>query len=179
MILMQLEMPLEMVYSTYELAAKNNIPVILDAGPAMNIPLDRLKGIFVISPNEAETKSLTGIDPDSEENAIAAAKRLYEMATPQYVVLKLGVRGALVFDGINASIIPCFDNVQAIDSTAAGDTFSAALAVRLCKGDSIHDAVVYAHGAAGICVTRRGGQPAIPFAHEVEVFLKENEKCVN
>ena len=67
MVVMQLEMPLETVYQTYELAREKGIPVFLDAGPAMKIPLERLKGLFILSPNEAETEALTGICIDSNE----------------------------------------------------------------------------------------------------------------
>ena len=90
MVVMQLEMPLETVYQTYELAREKGIPVFLDAGPAMKIPLERLKGLFILSPNEAETEALTGICIDSNENALKAAKWLYDEVSPQYVILKMG-----------------------------------------------------------------------------------------
>ena len=171
MVLMQLEMPLETVYSTYELATARGIPVFLDAGPAMDIPLERLRGIFVISPNEVETKALTGIDPCSSKNAISAAKRLFERVHPKYVLLKLGARGALLFDGETPELIPCFSEVSAIDTTAAGDTFGAAFAVQYCLGANMRSAIRYAHAAAGLCVSRRGAQASIPGAAEVDVFL--------
>ena len=166
MVVMQLEMPLETVYRTYELAKEKNIPVFLDAGPAKSIPLERLRGLFILSPNEAETAAMTGIYPDTEEHAVQAAVWLYEQAQPQYVILKLGSRGALLYDGKKAELIPCFQ-VKAVDSTAAGDTFGAALAIRLCKGDEIHDAIRFAHAAAGICVSRLGAQVSIPREEEV------------
>lgn len=172
MVVMQLEMPIETVYRTYELAREKGIPVFLDAGPAMSISLDRLKGLFIISPNEAETEALTGIRIDTNENALKAAKWLYEKAEPQYVLLKLGERGALLYNGRESKFIECF-KVKAIDSTAAGDTFGAALAIRLCKGSKIEDAIIYAHAAAGICVSRLGAQTSIPTEEEVEAFLEE------
>ena len=98
MVVMQLEMPLETVYQTYELAREKGIPVFLDAGPAMKIPLERLKGLFILSPNEAETEALTGICIDSNENALKAAKWLYDEVSPQYVILKMGERGALLYN---------------------------------------------------------------------------------
>ena len=172
MVVMQLEMPLETVYRTYELAKEKNITVFLDAGPAKSIPLERLRGLFILSPNEAETAAMTGIYPDTEEHAVQAAVWLYEQAQPQYVILKLGSRGALLYDGKKAELIPCFQ-VKAVDSTAAGDTFGAALAIRLCKGDEIHDAIRFAHAAAGICVSRLGAQVSIPREEEVYEFLKK------
>ena len=173
MIVMQLEIPLETVYQTVELAREKNIPVFLDAGPAMHIPLDRLKGLYILSPNEAETEALTGINVDTAEGALKAAKWLYEQAEPRYVILKLGSRGALLYDGKSAQFIECF-KVDAVDSTAAGDTFGACLAVQLCKGRPIEEAIVTAHAAAGICVSRVGAQVSIPTEKEVEDFLAEH-----
>lgn len=172
MVVMQLEMPLETVYSVYEYATRKNIPVFLDAGPAKSIPLKRLKGIFIISPNEAETKALTGIDVDTTEQAIEAAKKLFKEVEPKYVILKMGSRGALLYDGISATMIPCFQ-VDAVDSTAAGDTFGAALAIQICKDTNMKDAIVFAHAAAGICVSRKGAQTSIPKAEEVTAFLQD------
>lgn len=172
MVIMQLEMPLETVYRTYELAKERKIPVFLDAGPAMSVSLKRLEGLFILSPNEAETEALTGINPDTEEKAVQAAKILYEEAKPEYVILKLGSRGAMVYDGNNMELIPCF-KVKAVDSTAAGDTFGAALAIRLCKGDDMRDAIRFAHAAAGICVSRMGAQVSIPREEEVVEFLSQ------
>lgn len=172
MVIMQLEMPLETVYRTFELAKERGIPVFLDAGPAMRIPLDRLRGLYILSPNEAETEALTGINPDTQEKAEKAAAWLYMKAEPEYVILKLGARGAMLYDGKKAEIIPCF-KVKAVDSTAAGDTFGAALAIRICKGDSMSSAIRFAHAAAGICVSRMGAQVSIPKEEEVIAFLKK------
>lgn len=172
MLVMQLEIPLPTVYATVELARERGIPVFLDAGPAMHIPLDGLKGLYILSPNEAETEALTGISVETNEGALKAAKWLYETASPKYVILKLGARGALLYDGAQAKFIECF-KVDAVDSTAAGDTFGACLAIQLCKGKAMEDAIVIAHAAAGICVSRQGAQVSIPTDGEVQQFLKE------
>lgn len=174
MVLMQLEMPLETVYRTYELARDKNIPVFLDAGPAMDIPLQRLQGIFILSPNEAETKALTGIDPATDDTACKAAQLLYQKASPQYVLLKLGERGALLYDGTTATLVPCF-HVNAIDSTAAGDTFGAAFAAEYCRSKNMLGSIRYAHAAAGLCVSRKGAQASIPTRDEVNAFLQTNQ----
>lgn len=172
MVVMQLEMPLETVYRTYELAKERNIPVFLDAGPAMKISLERLRGIFVISPNEAEAFALSGIDVSTEENAEKAAKKIYEEAKPQYVILKLGSKGALVYDGKEAKLIPGF-KVEAVDTTGAGDTFNAAFLTSYCKGKSMEGAITFAHGAAGLSVTKQGGMDSIPNLEETKSFLEE------
>ncbi|RHR20468.1 ribokinase [Clostridium sp. AF19-22AC] len=169
MVVLQLEMPLETVYQTYEIAKAQGIPVFLDAGPAMSIPLKRFSGIFAISPNEAETEALTGIAPDSEKHIQEAAEWLYQAVAPEYVILKLGRRGALLYDGSHMSLIEAYP-VEAVDSTAAGDTFGAAFAVQYCQGAKMDDAVRFANAAAAVCVTRKGGYPSIPCRDEAEEF---------
>ena len=172
MVAMQLEMPLETVYQTYELAKERGIPVFLDAGPAMSIPLERLKGIFAISPNEAETEAMTGIAPDTQQHMEEAAKWLYREVQPQYVILKLGGRGALLYDGKEMKLVEGY-KVNVIDTTAAGDTFGAAFAVQYCKGADVESAIRFAHAAAAICVTRKGGHPSIPSEEEARGFYEE------
>ena len=172
MILMQLEMPLETVYRTYELACACGIPVFLDAGPAMKISLEPLRGIFVISPNEAETFALTGIDPSTEEEAEKAIRKLYREIEPQYAILKLGERGAMLFDGKAVEMIPCF-TVEAVDTTGAGDAFNAAFAVSYCSGNGIKESIKFAHGAAGLSVMKEGGADSVPALEEVQQFLED------
>jgi len=174
MVILQLEIPLETVYRTYELSKKNGVPVFLDAGPAMSIDLEPFKGLHIISPNEAETVAMSGIEPQTEADARDAAELLFERAGPRYVILKLGGRGAYFFDGADGRLIPAFV-VNAIDSTAAGDTFNAALVTRLCRGDSIEHAITVAHAAAAICVSRKGALPSIPAEAEVDAFLRHEQ----
>lgn len=172
MIVMQLEMPRDLIYHICALGKQTGIPVFLDAGPAMQIPLEKLEGTFIISPNEAETQALTGIEPDTEDNVRKAARKIYDEAHPQYVLLKLGKRGAFLYGKDRQKRIPGF-KVDAIDTTAAGDTFGAAFCVQYCKGRALEEAIRYAHAAAAICVTRKGGQPSIPTAEETEAFYRK------
>lgn len=172
MIMMQLEMPLETVYRTYEIAAKRGIPVILDAGPAKSIPLERLRGIFMVSPNEAETEALTGITVTDEKTAFLAAQSIWQETQAQYVLLKLGGMGSYLYDGREGRIYPAC-KVDFIDTTGAGDTFTAALMIRLCDGEKMENAIRYATVAAGICVSRKGGISSVPEKEEVELQMKK------
>lgn len=174
MIVMQLEMPESVILKICEIGRKVKIPVFLDAGPAQAFPLELLNGAFIISPNEAETKALTGIDPLNEESMEAAAEKIYRTAHPAYVLLKLGSRGAYLYSERKQELIPGY-SVEAVDTTAAGDTFGAAFCVRYCQGTPMEEAIRYAHAAAAICVTRKGGQPSIPNRQETEVFWKEHK----
>ncbi len=175
MLVMQLEMPLETVYKTYELARKKGIRVFLDAGPAMQMRLEPLKGIYILSPNEVETKALTGIEIDTFEKATEAALFLYRMVEPTFVILKMGKRGVLCYDGSKVRRVPAFD-IPVIDTTAAGDTFGGALAVQLARGVDIETALQYASVAAALCVSRKGSQDSIPSEAEVIDCIRQFER---
>ena len=117
----------------------------------------------------------TGISVETNEGALEAAKWLYENASPEYVILKLGSRGALLYDGKEAKFIPCF-KVNAIDSTAAGDTFTAALAHFYLQGIDIQNATHLAHCAAAISVSRVGAYTSIPTKAEVLAFAEAHPR---
>lgn len=172
LIIMQIEMPIETVYGTYELAQRKQIPVILDPGPAQTIDLNPLHGIYLISPNEDETYALTGIHPDTPEYALQAAEIIDRKCAPQAIVLKLGGRGAYLYQNGKGELLPSF-KVDAVDSTGAGDTFTAAMGLSLCEGMEIREAIRFANAAGAICVSRKGGQPSIPSMEEVRDWLKK------
>ena len=167
MVLMQLEMPLETVYGTYSAARKHSIPVVLDAGPAKHIPLERLEGIFMISPNEAEAYALTGIDVADESGVRKAAEYLYEHTSCTYAVMKLGPRGAYLFDGQDGEMFPAVDK-PCVDTTGAGDTFTTAMMIKLCEGGSISEAIQYGNAAAALCISKKGGLVSIPSRKETD-----------
>ena len=175
MLLMQLEMPLETVYGAYKLAQERNIPVVLDAGPPQHLDMSRLNGIFMISPNEAETEGLTGIPVPDDESALRAARRLQSQTNARYVLLKLGGRGAFLLDGDRSASFPAF-KIDCVDTTAAGDTFTTALAKQLCLGYSIEDSIRYANAAGALCVSRKGGLISVPDAEEVDKFLEQHRE---
>ena len=174
-VMMGLEVPVPVVYAVYKEAAKHNIPAVLDAGPAQEISLSELNGIEIISPNESETKAMTGIDPTDDESAFKAAELLYKGAQAKHVVLKLGKRGALIYSSEIKEIVPTYSNIKPVDTTAAGDSFTAAMTVHYLNGGDIKEAVQYANAVGSICVSRKGAQPSLPYKDEVERFIDENK----
>ena len=175
-IIMQLEIPLDMVYYAFDKAKAASIPVILDTGPAKDISLEKLKGIHVISPNESEARTLTGIKVDDWESGLRAAKKLADASDATYVVIKMGKRGALLYEKGNDThdIFPAY-RVNAVDSTAAGDSFTAAMAIKMLEYGDIRRAIAYANAVGALCVSRMGAQPSLPKAEEVEQFLTSRD----
>lgn len=171
-VLVGLEVPLEAVQTTCREGAARGIPVILDAGPAMKLDLAPLQGLTVLSPNETEAEAITGIAVDSEEAALEAARWMDERCHPTYVVIKMGARGSFVYGQGVAQMVPSFP-CKAVDSTAAGDCYTAVLALEYVAGGDMLAAARYASAAAAISVTRPGAQPSLPKRDEVDAWLAE------
>jgi ribokinase len=89
---------------------------------------------------------------------------------PKTVVIKLGDQGCLAHDGLTARHVPSFP-VEVKDTTAAGDTFNAGLAVALAEGAALEHALRFASASAAISVTRLGAQASAPTRGEVDAFL--------
>jgi ribokinase len=181
MVLLQLEVPLETTIAAIKLARDCGTRVILDPAPAPPpvatlrdkhaAAIRELLQVEVACPNEAEAAALVGVGIETVADAERAAAILRTLG-PKYAIVTLGARGA-VFCGpdTNAALIPSFD-VRAVDATAAGDAFAAALAIRLSQRCPIADAVRFACAAGALAASRPGAQPAMPAAHEVDALLQ-------
>ncbi len=171
-VFMQFEIPFEAVATAADFAYKQNIPLFIDAGPVSDaVELSRLRKVEILSPNESECEALTGIYPDSLENCLKACIRLASTVETKYVVLKLGRRGAFVYDGKYYHLVQGH-KVNAVDTTAAGDVFSAALTYAYLQKGDILEATRFANLAAALSVTREGAFPSIPTLAEVKEFSK-------
>jgi ribokinase len=168
-VLLQLELPLDSMGRVIELALAAGKRVVLDAGPACRKPLPAFYRVTVLSPNEAEAEALTGMTIRDRDGALRAAHLLLSKG-PGAVVLKLGARGALLADRERTLFVPPHA-VRAVDTTAAGDAFSAAMAVCLAEGQGLEEAVRTANAAGALAVTRAGAQPSMPTRAELEAFL--------
>ena len=169
---MQFEIPFEAVEIAANYAFEQNIPLFVDAGPVSEaVELEKLRKVEILSPNETECEALTGIYPDSIENCLKACIRLCSMVEIKYVVLKLGRRGAFVYDGKYYHIVQSY-RVDALDTTAAGDIFTAALTYAYLKKSDILEATRFANLAAALSVTREGAYSSIPTLAEVKEFSK-------
>ncbi len=164
-LLMQLEVPMDTVEYAAKLAHEKGIKVVLNPAPAAFLSNELLKCLYAVIPNKTEAEMLSGIKVSDLETAKQAADIIAAKGVDK-VVITLGSKGALIKDGDVYSFIPA-DKVEAVDTTAAGDTFCGAFCVGISEGLSIEDAVRMATKAAGITVTREGAQAAIPYKNEV------------
>lgn len=171
-ILTSLEIPMETVRHLSGVARRHGIPLILNPAPAPKEPLppDILAAATIVTPNETEISTLSGVPVHDEGTAVQAASAFRALGARE-IVVTLGQKGALVSDGRpGTEMIPSF-SVPAIDTTGAGDIFNAALAVGLAERMDLRKAVRFAAAASAISVTRRGAMPSAPFRKEVEHFL--------
>lgn len=169
-LLLQLETPLASVVQAAKIAHAAGVRVVLNPAPAQSLPDELLACVDIITPDETEAEILTDIPVRDEASALAAAQALHRRGI-ETVLITLGAKGVLVSErGRDSKVVAGF-RVEAVDSTAAGDTFNGALVTALLEGKALWAAVELANAAAAISVTRLGAQTAIPTRAEVEAFL--------
>jgi ribokinase len=170
-LLTQLETPIEGIEYAAKIAKAAKTNVVLNPAPARELPDSLLGCVDVITPNETEAEVLTGITVNDDESAQEAANALHRKGI-EIVMITLGSKGVWLSQNGRGERIPGF-KVEATDTTAAGDTFNGALVTGLIEGKSIEEAIVFAHAAAAISVTRFGAQTSIPTLDEVQQFLEQ------
>jgi ribokinase len=174
---MQMEIGQDALLAAADYAHRHEIPIFLDAGPARaDFPLESLPPVTVFSPNETETEIYTGRRLTGTDSMLAASMDLLRRVRAEYIVLKLGDRGAFVCNGRHFKFISAFP-IRAVDTTAAGDAFTAALTIRyLENGGDINDAVRYGCAAGAITASRAGAAYAVPQSvAEMAEFLAGQE----
>ena len=161
-VLFQLESPLDTVAAALKLARAEGVRTMLDPAPAAPLAGELLANVDILTPNETEASVLLGRPPARRvEGRRGAAGSRAARARSQTVVLKLGDQGCFYCDGETEIFSPAFP-VTARDTTAAGDTFNAALAVALAEDRPMAEALRFANASAAISVTRMGAQASVP-----------------
>ncbi|QCR20786.1 ribokinase [Agrococcus sp. SGAir0287] len=168
-LLLQLEVEQEVVVAAAEAAHARGIRVVLDPAPAAPLPESIWRHVSLVKPNEHEAALLTGVEVTDAASAERAAQWFLERGV-EAAIVTLGKAGAVLVDGAGARTL-AGHVVDAVDSTAAGDTFSGFLAAALADGASLDDAARRAMAAAAISVTRVGATASIPSGAEVDAFL--------
>jgi ribokinase len=173
--LFQLETPLDTVAAALKVARSEGLTTILDPAPAQSLSDALLADVDILTPNEGEALAMLEKPPrrvdvrlDVHEARTIAA--LLRERGPRIVIVKLGEQGCFADDGKIAIHYPGHV-VKVVDTTAAGDTFNAALAVALSERQELPAAIRFANAAAALSVTRAGAQASAPSREEVETLL--------
>lgn len=170
-LLLQLEIPHEVVWSAAAYSGTVGASAILDPAPAAPLPPSVYGNLEWITPNETEAAALTGIDTSTEAGLTGAARELLTRGAAN-VVIKAGARGALYLGRGNTEpiLVPGYP-VEAVDTTAAGDSFNGGLAWALGRGAPPIEAVRTANAVAALSVTGLGAQTAMPDETALTQFL--------
>jgi ribokinase len=162
--------PREVVIAAARMANAAGTPVILDPGPPQELPLDIYPLVAMIKPNAFEAKFLTGVHVEDKDSARRAAGILLERGAGA-VAIQAGEQGNLLLWQGGESWNPLLP-VDVVDTTGAGDAFSAALAVSLAEGWSWEQAGPFANAAAALATTALGAQTALPAREQVLRLLR-------
>lgn len=165
LIVLQLEIPLETVLKSIEWAAQKRCKIVLNPAPVAPLPDSIYPHLFLLTPNELEASTLSGIEVNDPISAQKAGEIFFAKGCPN-TVITLGSKGAYLYSENYQGLIPT-TQVKAIDTTAAGDCFNGALAVALAEHNNLEKAVLFANKAASISVTRAGAQQSMPSRKEV------------
>jgi len=168
-LVMQYEIPEETIKYVIDLAEEKNIPVLWNVAPARAFDFSYIPKVNVLVLNEVEAGFLAEMPVENQADAEKAAEILIAKGVEK-VIITLGSQGAFVVTKDEKVNVQAY-KVDAIDSTAAGDTFCGSLAVALVEGKSLKESLQFANAAAAISVTRLGAQPSAPTRDEIEEFL--------
>ncbi|MCX6327307.1 MAG: ribokinase [Bacteroidia bacterium] len=165
-VLIQLEIPLEVVEFSLKLAKKYGVKTILNPAPAQPLSEEILSLVDIITPNESEMQILTGLNPENDGDVEKAAAKLLEKVN-ETVLVTLGSKGVYFISKSGENGFVPTIKVEAVDTTAAGDVFNGYLAAAIADGESYLEAISISNKAATISVTRKGAQPSIPKINEL------------
>lgn len=173
-VVLQLELPQPTVRAAIDLARRHSAKVILDPAPVPKRFCDELCDVDILSPNVGEAEALTGHRAVEERIDKLVATELISRGA-RSVVLKLGSRGSMVVmaDGHFYRGKPF--RVDVVDTTAAGDAFTGALAKGVAEGMPLREATRLANAAGALACTRLGAQQAMPEAYEVKMLMDDQK----
>ena len=164
----QMEIPPEVVLRAVEVAAERGTRSLVNLAPPREVPrglLDKLDPLVV---NEHEAAFLLGERVEGVEGALSAVQDLLSLG-PKSAVITVGASGAVFSDGEATNHVPA-PEVEAVDTTGAGDAFVGALAARLAGDATLEEAVAFAVRAGAAAVTKEGAQGALPTPETVEAL---------
>lgn len=173
LVVLQLELRLDVTKEIIRRAHAYGVKILLNPAPAAKLENEILGMADYVTPNETELSVLTGLPTGTDDEVIAAAKKLLSHGT-KTVVATLGSRGALIATNENVEIVSGY-KAKAVDTVAAGDSFNGALAVALTEGKTLREAVKFANAMGALTVTKKGAIPSLHTRKQVEEFLLQYE----
>ncbi|WP_025885896.1 ribokinase [Asaia prunellae] len=171
-LLLQLEIPMAITIAVAEEARRAGTLVVLDPAPAPGdgLPQALWQALDVVTPNETETRLLTGIYPETEKEAAQAALKLHQLGAT-HALVKMGARGVYYRSGTEEGFVPPY-TVKAIDTVAAGDCFNGGLTTALTLGKPFAEAVRYAAASGALATTRLGAAESAPDWQDVVTLVE-------
>jgi ribokinase len=176
-VVLQLEISVAAVEAAIEKAVLHNVPVILNPAPYREFPREFLKNVTYATPNETEASEMTGVEVVDEASAQEAADVLHELGV-SIVIITLGRKGVFLSEKVSSGrLISGFD-VEAVDTTGAGDAFNGGFAHAVSSGLSLEEAVQYGQALAALSVTKIGTAHSMPYNNEIKTFLSSYYKGI-
>lgn len=164
-VVIQLETPIDTIKYALEKSKELGKFTILNPAPAVKLGDDIIKNVDLLTPNETELEILSGVSINNEDDILKAAQVMLEKGVKKLIVT-LGSKGSLYIDKENKIFKKSY-KVDAIDTTAAGDSYTGAIAVSLSQGKNVEDAIDFASKVGALCVTKEGAQTSLPTIEEV------------
>ena len=171
LVLLQLELPLKPVAKIIDIARNLGKIVILDAGPPCCEPLSSFFRVNILTPNKNEAEALSGKKITDIRSGFKVGQYLLNKG-PDAVVIKIGENGSLLITKNKNKHFAAY-KVDVIDTTAAGDAFSAALSLGIIEGKSYEEAIKMANAAGALATTKLGAQTSLPTRQELEDFMRK------
>lgn len=168
-LLAQLETPLETIEKAFSMAKEAGLKTVLNPAPAQQLSPSLIANVDLLIPNETEFEILTGHTPETEEGLAAGTKALFDLGV-KALIITLGKSGALYLDSEGERVHVSGYVVEAVDTTAAGDSFIGGLLTALSKGSDIRSAMEFAMKVGAVTVTKHGAQSSLPTLDEIERF---------
>jgi ribokinase len=164
-VILQLEVPTEVVEYTIKKAKKYNCYVILNGAPASKISEEALKLVDCFVVNESEASFYAGKEVSSYQDAEKVCELLHAKVG-QHLIITLGAEGSLIFNGTEKLYIPP-NQVKVVETTGAGDSYIGAFAYGKISGMDLREAGNFASKVSSLTVLNIGGQDAMPTIDEV------------
>lgn len=169
LVVAQLEVPLQTIEKLMTMAKANGSYTVLNPAPAQELSHELLKQVDLLTPNETELALLSGLPTGNLDEVKVAADCLLKKGVKE-IVVTLGSEGAIYLNQEGTVILQSAFKVEAVDTTAAGDSFTAGLAVALSEGKSMAAAMTFASCVGALTVQKIGAQSSLPTREEVSLF---------